>query len=176
VKDEKKDGKDKPGKANRRASRPPAVASAMAQGVNTRGDTGGLTRPISMGSPMPMGPLPPGGFGAAPRYNPTTGRPWQRGQPGIGGSSVGGYDGQTAPGRGGTDKAYDGRRHPREHDHGHDGKHWIAGAIKHPGAFTAKAKRAGKSVAEYAQEEKGASGTTGKQARLAITLRGMHKK
>lgn len=53
-------------------------------------------------------------------------------------------------------------------------KKWIAGAIKHPGAFTRKATAAGESVAAYAQKEKHASGKTGKQARLAITLRGMH--
>jgi hypothetical protein len=48
---------------------------------------------------------------------------------------------------------------------------WIQGAIKHPGSFTAAAKRAGKSVGEYAQEEKHAGGTLGHRARLAITLR-----
>lgn len=54
-------------------------------------------------------------------------------------------------------------------------KDWIAGAVKNPGAFTAKAKKAGKSVAAYAQEKKSAPGKLGKQARLAITLRGMNK-
>lgn len=41
-----------------------------------------------------MGPLPPGGFGASPRYNPTDGKPFaiSRGQQGIGGSARGGYD------------------------------------------------------------------------------------
>jgi hypothetical protein len=53
-------------------------------------------------------------------------------------------------------------------------KHWIAGAIKHPGALTRKAKAAGKSPMEFASEHKGDSGTTGKQARLALTLRKMH--
>ena len=53
---------------------------------------------------------------------------------------------------------------------------WIQKAIKHPGAFGAKAKAAGKSTREYAEEKKGASGTLGKQARLALTLMGMHKK
>lgn len=47
---------------------------------------------------------------------------------------------------------------------------WIAGAIKHPGAFTAKAKKAGMSVQGYAREKKGSSGTLGRQARLAMTL------
>lgn len=57
-------------------------------------------------------------------------------------------------------------------------KHWIAGAIKHPGAFTAKAKHAGKSVGGYAAEVLGAgshaSSTTKHQAALAQTLRKMH--
>jgi hypothetical protein len=53
---------------------------------------------------------------------------------------------------------------------------FIQGAIKHPGAFTAQAKAAGESVGEYAQEEKNAKGTTGKRARLAITLRKLAKK
>jgi hypothetical protein len=54
-------------------------------------------------------------------------------------------------------------------------KNWIAGAIKHPGAFSAKAAKAGASTKAYAEKEKGASGTTGKQARLALTLMGMKK-
>jgi hypothetical protein len=53
-------------------------------------------------------------------------------------------------------------------------KKWITGAIKRKGAFTAKAKRTGKSVGAFAQKEKGASGLTGQQARLAITLRRMN--
>lgn len=57
-----------------------------------------------------------------------------------------------------------------------DGGNWIQGAIQRPGAFTAKAKKAGKGVQEYAQEKKGASGRTGKQARLALTLGKMNKK
>lgn len=52
---------------------------------------------------------------------------------------------------------------------------WIKGAIKHPGAFTAKAKKAGKSVGEFAKEKASAPGTLGKQARLAQTLRGLKK-
>ena len=52
---------------------------------------------------------------------------------------------------------------------------WIAGAVsKHPGKFSAKAKAAGKSTAEYAQEEAHAPGALGKEARLAQTLMGMH--
>jgi len=53
---------------------------------------------------------------------------------------------------------------------------WIKGAIKHPGALTKKAKGAGESPMAFAREHKGDSGTTGKQARLALTLRGFHKK
>jgi hypothetical protein len=54
--------------------------------------------------------------------------------------------------------------------------HFIAGAIKHPGAFTAQAKKAGMSVAAYAQKEKHAKGKTGQRARLAIILRKESKK
>jgi hypothetical protein len=49
-------------------------------------------------------------------------------------------------------------------------------AVKHPGAFTASVDRAGKSVHEYAEEKKHASGTLGKRARLALTFEGVHKK
>lgn len=55
-------------------------------------------------------------------------------------------------------------------------KNWIKDSIKHPGAFSAKAKKAGESTAKFAQEKKDASGTIGKQARLAITLSKMRKK
>jgi hypothetical protein len=58
---------------------------------------------------------------------------------------------------------------------GHNEKKWIAGAIKRPGAFTAKAKKAKMGVQEYAQKMKSAPGRTGKQARLAMTLKKMHK-
>ena len=44
------------------------------------------------------------------------------------------------------------------------------------GAFTAKAKKAGKSVHEYAEEKKDAPGRLGKQARLALTFEKMAKK
>ena len=53
-------------------------------------------------------------------------------------------------------------------------KKWIAGAIKHPGALTRSAKKAGESPMEFAHEHAHDSGTTGKRARLAITLRGFH--
>ena len=53
-------------------------------------------------------------------------------------------------------------------------KKWIAGAIKHPGALTASAKKAGESPMAFAHEHQHDSGVTGKRARLAITLRGFH--
>jgi hypothetical protein len=59
-------------------------------------------------------------------------------------------------------------------------KNWIKEAIKKPGAFKAKAKKAGKSTAEYAAQvlKKGskASARTKKQASLAKTLAKMRKK
>lgn len=51
---------------------------------------------------------------------------------------------------------------------------WIKGAIKHPGALKAAAKRAGESTREYAEEHKHDSGKTGQRSRLALTLMGMH--
>ena len=51
---------------------------------------------------------------------------------------------------------------------------WIQGAIKHPGAFSAKAKAAGKSTAAYARQvtkpASKASPQTKRQASLAKTL------
>jgi len=51
---------------------------------------------------------------------------------------------------------------------------WIQGAVKHPGAFTRKAKAHKMSVPRYAEEIKTgkekASGTTKKQASLAQTF------
>ena len=54
-----------------------------------------------------------------------------------------------------------------------DEKNWIAGAIKHPGAETAAAKKAGMSVQAYAKKHQHDSGTAGKRARLAMTLKKM---
>ena len=51
-----------------------------------------------------------------------------------------------------------------------DGEKWIQKAVKHPGAFSKKAKAAGKTVAAFAKEKAHAPGTLGKQARLAKTL------
>lgn len=60
------------------------------------------------------------------------------------------------------------------------GKNFIAGAIKHPGAFTAKAKAHGESVGGYAREVlkpgSHASTTTKRQANLAQTLRKLAKR
>jgi len=52
-------------------------------------------------------------------------------------------------------------------------KHWIAGAIEHPGALTKKAHAAGESPMAFASAHKGSSGRTGKQARLALVLKGL---
>ncbi len=49
-------------------------------------------------------------------------------------------------------------------------KHWIAGAIKHPGAFTKQAKAAGMSTQAFAKKKQHAKGKTGQRARLAMTL------
>lgn len=58
-------------------------------------------------------------------------------------------------------------------------KNWIQGAIKRPGAFTAKAKKAGKSVAGMAAAVSKNPGKysprTVKQANLAKTLRKINK-
>jgi hypothetical protein len=56
-------------------------------------------------------------------------------------------------------------------------KKWIAGAVKNAhGQFRRKAEKAGKSTAEFAREHEHDKGKTGKQARLAETLMGMHSK
>lgn len=55
-------------------------------------------------------------------------------------------------------------------------KRWIKKAIKRPGAFSKKAKRAGMSTYAYAKKKKHASGRTGRQARLALTLRKLRRK
>lgn len=59
-------------------------------------------------------------------------------------------------------------------------KHWIQKAVKHPGAFTVKAKRAGMSVQAYAnyvlREGSHASTETKRQAALAKNFKKMSKK
>lgn len=49
---------------------------------------------------------------------------------------------------------------------------WMQSAVipSHKGLFTAKAKKAGMSVPKYAAEKSSASGTLGKEARLAQTF------
>ena len=54
-------------------------------------------------------------------------------------------------------------------------KHWIAGAIKHPGAEKKAAAKAGMSTHAYMEEHKGDSGPAGKRARLGLTLSKMRK-
>ena len=56
-------------------------------------------------------------------------------------------------------------------------KKWIQKAIKRPGALTAKAKAAGKTVSQYiANPPKNISSTTKRQIALAKTLRKMRRK
>lgn len=52
---------------------------------------------------------------------------------------------------------------------------WIAGAIKHPGALTAKAKAAGKTIEEYCSSDS-LSPQSKKQCVLAKTLKSFSKK
>jgi len=52
-------------------------------------------------------------------------------------------------------------------------KNWIKKATKNShGQFRAKAEHAGESTHQFAEEHKGDSGKTGKQARLALALMG----
>ena len=52
---------------------------------------------------------------------------------------------------------------------------WIQSAIKRPGALTAKAKAAGKSISEYCAQE-GLSTLSKRQCALAKTLKSFSKK
>jgi hypothetical protein len=58
-------------------------------------------------------------------------------------------------------------------------KKWIQGAIKRPGAFTAKAKRRKMTVAQFAaavrKNPSRYDATTRRQANLAVTLRKISK-
>jgi hypothetical protein len=55
-------------------------------------------------------------------------------------------------------------------------KKWIQGAIKHPGALTARAKAAGESLSQF-MSEKHRDPTIRKEVALAKTLRAMnHRK
>lgn len=54
---------------------------------------------------------------------------------------------------------------------------WIKkGASKHPGLFAEKAKRAGETTREYAEEKKHAGGKLGKEANFALNAMGAAKK
>lgn len=57
-------------------------------------------------------------------------------------------------------------------------KKWIQKAVKpeNEGKFSAKAKAAGKSTQAYADEKADASGTLGKEARLAMTFAKMRSR
>lgn len=55
-------------------------------------------------------------------------------------------------------------------------KHWIAGAVKHPGVEKKAAAAAGESTHAYMESHKNDSGTAGKRARLGLTLSKMRKK
>ena len=54
-------------------------------------------------------------------------------------------------------------------------KKWIDKATKNAhGQFREKARKAGMTTRAFAEKHKGDSGKLGKQARLALTLMGMH--
>lgn len=55
-------------------------------------------------------------------------------------------------------------------------ENFIKKAIKHPGAETEAAKRAGMSTHEYMEKHKGDKGTAGKRARLGLTLSKLAKR
>jgi hypothetical protein len=55
-------------------------------------------------------------------------------------------------------------------------KHWIAGAIKHPGVEKAAAKKAGESTHEYMEAHKDAPGKACARARLGLRLSAMARK
>ena len=57
-------------------------------------------------------------------------------------------------------------------------KNWVKKAVpkERRGVFKAKAEAAGETTAQYAKEKEAAPGALGKEARLAETLMGMHKK
>lgn len=57
----------------------------------------------------------------------------------------------------------------------HSAHNWIQGAIKHPGALTEKAKRAGEPLSRFEAEHHN-SPTTERQIALAKTLKKINKK
>lgn len=54
-------------------------------------------------------------------------------------------------------------------------KHWIQGAIKHPGAEKKAAARAGITTHAYMEKHKGDKGKAGFRARLGLKLSSMAK-
>lgn len=54
-------------------------------------------------------------------------------------------------------------------------KHWIQGAIKHPGIEKARAKSAGESTHAYMEQHKHSPGKAGSEARLGLRLEAMHR-
>ncbi len=50
--------------------------------------------------------------------------------------------------------------------------HWMKGAVKRPGALTAKANSAGQSPMGFAASHAHAPGLTGQQARFALVAQG----
>ena len=54
-----------------------------------------------------------------------------------------------------------------------DNKHWIEDMHMKKGALTKKADKSGESPMDYASKHKDSKGKTGKQARLAIVLKGL---
>lgn len=55
-------------------------------------------------------------------------------------------------------------------------RNFIKAAIKHPGAETEAAKKAGMSTHEYMEKHKHDKGTAGKRARLGLTLSKLAKR
>jgi hypothetical protein len=53
---------------------------------------------------------------------------------------------------------------------------WIGQAVEHPGAATRKAKAEGLTVHQWAVKHRHDGGTTGRQARLALTFEKMRRK
>lgn len=52
---------------------------------------------------------------------------------------------------------------------------WMQGAVKRPGALTAKAHRAGQSPMEFARSHYHAKGLTGEEARFAVNAQKKRK-
>lgn len=72
-------------------------------------------------------------------------------------------------------EAHGKKEHGRADKKARGGKNWIKGAIKHPGAEKKAAAKAGMSTHAYMEKHKSDSGTSGKRARLGLTLSKMSK-